>query len=75
MAQSGPPAAPGSPPPRGSRTRYLVLGLFLTLFGLVLVAVLLPTAPGQLGIILPIAAAGLVLLWVGGILLGRGSRP
>ncbi len=67
-------AAPGPAPPRPSRQRALALGLLLTLGGLVLVAVLLPTAPGRLGTILPIAAAGLVLLWVGGILLGRGSR-
>ncbi len=67
-------AAPGPAPPRQSRQRALALGLLLTLGGLVLVAVLLPTAPGRLGTILPVAAAGLVLLWVGGILLGRGSR-
>ncbi len=67
-------AAPGPAPPRPSRQRALALGLLLTLGGLVLVAVLLPTAPGRLGTILPVAAAGLVLLWVGGILLGRGSR-
>ena len=66
------PAVPGRP--QKSRQRTLALGLFLTLVGLVLVAVLLPTAPGSLGTILPVAAAGLVLLWVGGILLGRGSH-
>lgn len=52
----------------------LGLGLLLTFAGLVLVAVILPTAPGSFGTILPVAAAGLVLLWVGGILLGRGGR-
>ncbi len=60
--------------PPGSRQRALGLGLLLTLVGLVLVAVLLPTAPGRLTTVLPIAALGLVLLWTGGILLGRGSR-
>jgi hypothetical protein len=58
----------------GSRQRALGLGLLLTLVGLVLVAVLLPTAPGNLVEILPLAAVGLVLLWCGGILLGRGRR-
>lgn len=57
-----------------SKQRALGLGLLLTLVGLVLVAVLLPTAPGRLTTVLPIAALGLVLLWTGGILLGRGSR-
>jgi hypothetical protein len=69
------PAPTGGPAYRpASRQRMLGLGLLCTLAGLVLVAVLLPTAPGSLGTILPAAAAGLVLLWVGGILLGRGSR-
>ena len=75
------PATPGIPSPasesaspRSSRTRLLALGLLLSLLGLTLVAVLLPTAPGTLRTVLPVAAAGLVLLWGGGILLGRGSR-
>jgi len=74
-------ASPGRPSrssepasPRTSRTKFLALGLLLSFLGLVLVAVLLPTAPASLRTVLPVAAAGLVLLWTGGILLGRGSR-
>lgn len=73
-ASSAPSPVPGSTLPRSSRARLLALGLLFSLVGLVLVAVLLPTAPGSLSTVLPIAAAGLVLLWVGGILLGRGGR-
>ncbi len=74
-----PPATPAEPHGRRaraglSRQRALGLGLLLTLGGLVLVAVILPTAPGAFATVLPVAAAGLVLLWVGGILLGRGAR-
>jgi len=70
------PASPAGPDPdtRRAKMRALGLGLFLTLLGLVLVAVLLPTAPGDFVVVLPVAAAGLVLLWVGGVLLGRGSK-
>ena len=67
-------ASIASPRAARSRQRVLGLGLLLTLVGLVLVAVLLPTAPGRLTTVLPIAALGLVLLWTGGILLGRGGR-
>jgi hypothetical protein len=74
-ATAAPPEGPPAASRRGgSRQRALGLGLLLTLVGLVLVAVLLPTAPGNLVEILPVATVGLVLLWCGGILLGRGSR-
>ena len=71
VAESPPPAARR----RGlSKSARIGLGLLLTVGGLVLVSVLLPTAPGRFATILPVAAAGLLLLWVGGILMGIGSR-
>lgn len=74
-ASSAPPSPSLRPyPPARNRQKIVALGLLLSLLGLVLVAVLLPTAPGTLRTVLPVAAAGLVLLWTGGILLGRGSR-
>ena len=57
-----------------SRRVAVGVGLLLTLGGLFLVAEVLPTAPGPLGRALPAVGAGLVALWVGGILMGRGSR-
>ncbi len=72
MAAASPAPAPR---PRGlSKSTKIGLGLLLTIGGLALVAVLLPTAPGRFATLLPVAAAGLLLLWVGGILMGIGSR-
>ena len=71
------PASPPTPAPRRrrlSRSARIVLGLFLTFFGLLLLSILLPTDPGQFDRLLPIAAAGMTVLWVGGILMGIGSR-
>jgi hypothetical protein len=70
---------PGSSDPRArrpklSKTAKIGLGLLLTFLGLALASLLLPTEPGQLGRLLPVAAAGLLLLWLGGILMGIGSR-
>ncbi|HTP54140.1 MAG TPA: hypothetical protein VML94_04135 [Thermoplasmata archaeon] len=71
---------PGAPAPSGRRRRPLSkkakigLGLLFTLVGLFLLADALPSAPGPLGRILPVAAAGLLALWLGGILMGIGSR-
>jgi len=45
-----------------------------TLVGLFLLVLLFPTNPSTFGTVLPIAAVGLVALWVGGILMGIGSR-
>ncbi len=67
-----PPAATGR---RGlSKIQKIGLGLFSTLAGIALLAVLFPVAPGSFGYVLPVGAAGIVLLWVGGILMGIGSR-
>jgi hypothetical protein len=46
----------------------------LTLVGLFLLTLLLPTDPGRLSTLLPVAGVGIVALWVGGILMGIGSR-
>jgi hypothetical protein len=72
------PAPPGAPAPvrrRGlSKNQKIGLGLLLTFVGLALVAVLLPTAPGRFALLLPVAGVGIVAIWVGGILMGIGSR-
>ncbi len=57
-----------------SKNEKIGLGLLLTFLGLFLLSDLIPTAPGSLGRILPVAAAGVVALWIGGILMGIGSR-
>ena len=57
-----------------SRTGRIGLGLLLTLVGLFLLVILFPTDPGSFRTVLPVAAAGMVALWVGGILMGIGSR-
>jgi hypothetical protein len=78
MSSEGP--APLVPPPSPARRRrlsrqgFIGLGLLLTLAGLFLLVILFPTAPGSLAVVLPVAAVGLVALWVGGILMGIGSR-
>jgi len=61
-------------PPRVSKHAKIGLGLLLTLVGLFLLVLLFPSAPGALSSALPIAAVGIVALWVGGILMGIGSR-
>ncbi|MFZ0891513.1 MAG: hypothetical protein WB778_03525 [Thermoplasmata archaeon] len=48
------------------------LGLLFTLVGLFLMLRLVPTAPSS-GFLASVGA-GLLLLWVGGILMGVGSR-
>jgi len=78
MASVSPPDSAPVPPagrrPRLSRQAYIAVGLLLSIVGLFLTAVLFPTAPGSLGVVLPVAAVGLVALWLGGILMGIGSR-
>ena len=69
-----PEPGPRRPRVRLSKGARIALGLLLTLAGLFLLAGTLPSAPGPLGRVLPIAAAGIVVLWVGGILMGIGSR-
>jgi hypothetical protein len=57
------------------RQQRLGLGLLLTLLGLFLLAILFPTDPSQLLALLPIGGAGMLALWVGGLLLGgRAGR-
>ena len=69
----------GAPPRRGrgprlSKPAKIGLGLLLTLVGLFLLVILFPTDPKSFDTVLPVAAAGIVALWVGGILMGIGSR-
>ena len=73
-AAAGPPPGPRARRFRLSRKGRVALGLLLTLVGLFLLAVLFPTAPGVDARVLPVAAVGIVALWVGGILMGSGSR-
>jgi hypothetical protein len=77
LATGGPRTEGASPPtarPRFSKPAKIGLGLLLTLLGLFLLVLLFPTAPGALDRTLPVAAVGIVVLWVGGILMGIGSR-
>ncbi len=70
-------ASPGTPvrPRRSlSRNQKIGLGLLLSFIGLFLISILLPTAPGRFATDLPVAAAGILVLWIGGILMGNGSR-
>jgi hypothetical protein len=57
-----------------TRSERIGLGLVLTLLGLFLLSYLLPVSPAGLARALPVAAVGLLALWVGGIFLGIGSR-
>lgn len=77
MAQDGSPRGPAVSPsrrPRLSKNGKIGLGLLLTFLGLFLLSALLPTGAGTLARDLPLATAGIVALWVGGILMGIGSR-
>ncbi len=79
MVGSGtsPPAGSGTSRrgrPRLSKNAKIGLGLLLTFLGLFFLTLLFPTAPGPLDRALPVAAVGVVALWVGGILMGVGSR-
>ncbi|MHB1931689.1 MAG: hypothetical protein ACYCPV_01690 [Thermoplasmata archaeon] len=67
-----------SPPPERSaqerrRQQRLGLGLLLSLLGIFLLAILFPTDPSALLALLPIGGAGMLALWVGGVLLGSRS--
>lgn len=66
--------APARPRRSLSRSGRVGLGLLFTFVGLFLLSILLPTAPGKFALLLPVAGAGMLLLWVGGILMGVGSR-
>lgn len=74
-------AVEGSSSTRSPRRRFALskaakigLGLLLTLIGLFLLVLLFPTNPSSFSTVVPVAAVGLVALWVGGILMGIGSR-
>ena len=70
--------ATAAPAPRRraplSKASRLGLGLVCTFVGLFLLSILLPTAPGRFATLLPVAGAGMALLWLGGIWMGLGSR-
>ena len=71
----GIPRPGGAPrPPRLSKAARIGTGLLLTLVGLFLLVVLFPTSPSAVETVVPVAAAGILAVWVGGILLGQGSR-
>ena len=72
-AAARPPARPRRRPTL-SKSARIGLGLLLTFIGLFLLVLLFPTNPSSFGTVLPVAAAGIVALWVGGILMGIGSR-
>jgi hypothetical protein len=60
--------------PALSKPAKIGLGLLLTLVGLFLLVLLFPVNPGSFETELPLVAVGVVALWVGGILMGIGSR-
>jgi len=73
------PSREAAPPGRSrrrplSKSARIGIGLLFTLVGLFLLADALPAQPGPLERILPVAAAGIAVLWIGGILMGIGSR-
>jgi hypothetical protein len=78
VSSSGASPADGGREPRGrrvlSKSAKIGIGLLLTLVGLFLLTLLLPTDPGRLETLLPVAGAGILALWVGGVLMGIGSR-
>jgi hypothetical protein len=74
MAVEGGSSGRRARPPRLSKSAKIGLGLLLTLLGLFLLVILFPTNPNSFATLLPVAAAGIVALWVGGILMGIGSR-
>jgi hypothetical protein len=57
-----------------TKPQRIGLGLVFTLAGLFLLSILFPTAPEKLGYTLPVAGAGILALWIGGIMMGIGSR-
>ncbi len=59
---------------RLSKPARIGLGLLFTLLGLFCLVLLFPSSPGDLDRVLPVAAVGIVALWLGGIRMGIGSR-
>lgn len=74
MAVSSPPPTRSRRRPTLSKPAKIGLGLLLTLVGLFLLVLLFPTDPSSFARVLPVAAVGLAALWVGGIMMGIGSR-
>lgn len=68
------PPAP-SPRRRLTKTARVGLGLLFTLVGLFLSLYLLPSGASQLVSVLPLAAAALLAIWLGGLWLGRAAAP
>jgi hypothetical protein len=73
-ASPGPGPAPSRRRRSLSKAQKIGLGLLFTLVGLFLLWGTFPTSPGGDARFLPVAAAGIAALWVGGILMGVGSR-
>jgi hypothetical protein len=71
---TSPPADSDLRPVR-RRQRRVMLGLLLTLIGVLALGAILPLAPDALVRAAPFAAVALVGLWVGGILLGSRGAP
>jgi len=69
----GPASSSDRSPQERRRQQRLGLGLLLTLLGIFLLAILFPTSPSALLALLPIGGAGMLALWVGGVLLGGRS--
>jgi hypothetical protein len=74
MAAPDPSSTPPSRRRPLSKNQKIGLGLLLTFVGLFLLSILLPTAPGRFSTLLPVAGLGMLLLWLGGIWMGVGSR-
>ncbi len=74
MEAAGPPANPPRPRRRLSKNAKIGLGLLLTLVGLAFLSLGLPVNPYESGHLFAEVAVGVFALWVGGILMGVGSR-
>lgn len=76
MASVGAGSSPGGSEADRRRARRqggVVAGLFLTFVGAFLVSLEFPVGPSALEHTVPEIGAGLVALWLGGILMGRFS--
>jgi hypothetical protein len=75
---AAPPPAPDAPRPRRrprlSKHAKIGLGLVFTVIGIACFGSVLPTEPNELSFALPVTALGFLTAWVGGILMGIGSR-
>jgi hypothetical protein len=62
-------------PAEHRRQRQVIVGVLITLLGLLALASLLPSAPSQLTHGILIGLASMAGLWIGGVLLGNAVRP